>query len=333
MADRPRIQRVVPGAGIEGGRVFIEGEALAGAGGDPPVVQVAGVATRPLFASGGRIIAPIPPEATAGPVSVGVGERAATGPLLAVGVRLAGNLNPVANPAVDAGGTIYTTFSGRRGQQVPAALFTVTAEGGSTPLPADIQNPTGLAFDPQGHLVISSRADGTVYRLLSGGGLDAVAHHLGVATGIAYDPEGNLYVGDRSGPIHRVDPSGGISRFAELPPSVAAFHLAWGPDGCLYATAPTLSNDDPVYRIEPGGRVTTVARGLARPQGLAFDRRGRLHVVAIRGSARGVLRLDGEEFTWVVTGENLVGLAFDPNGGLVLATTDSIFRLAPFDAG
>ena len=332
MADLPRIERVTPGAGIEGGRIFIEGEGLAGAGGEPPAVLIAGVATRPLFASGERIIAPIPPEATSGAVTVGVGDRAATGPRLAVGKRLAGDLNPVASPAVDAGGIIYTTFSGRRGQQVPVSLFTVTDEGGSTPLPADIQNPTGLAFDPHGHLVVSSRAEGTVYRVLPGGGVETVAQDLGVATGIAFDPEGNLYVGDRSGPIHRVDPAGGITRLAELAPSVAAFHLAWGPDGCLYATAPTLSNDDPIYRIEPGGKVAAIARGLARPQGLAFDAGGRLHVVAIRGRARGVLRLAGEDFTWVVAGENLVGLAFDPSGGLVLATTDSIFRLSPTPA-
>ncbi len=332
MGDQPRIHRVVPGAGIEGGRLFIEGEGLAGGGGEPPVIQVAGARTRPLFASGKRVIAPIPAEAPPGPAGVTVGDAAAPGSPLLVGKRLAGDLNPVASPAVDARGTIYTTFSGRRGQQVPVSLFTVTAEGGATPLPADIQNPTGLAFDPQRNLVVSSRADGTVYRVMPGGGPEVVAQELGVATGIAFDPEGNLYVGDRSGPIHRVDPSGGITRFTELHPSVAAFHLAWGPDGHLYATAPTLSNDDPIYRISRDGRVSVVAGGLARPQGIAFDPRGRLHVVAIRGTARGVLRVDGGDFAWVVTGENLVGLAFDPGGGLVLATTDAIFRVAPAPA-
>jgi len=332
MADGMRIDRVRPGAGIEGGRVFIEGDGLAGDGGQPPVVRMAGVPTRPLFAAGGRIIAPIPADAETGPVAVGAGDGAVTGPALAVGKRLAGDLNPVANPTVDARGTIYTTFSGRRGQQAPVSLFTVTVEGGSSPLPAEIQNPTGLTFDPQGNLVVSSRADGTVYRLAPGGGLDVVAQEMGVATGIAYDTTGNLYVGDRSGPIHRVEPGGGITRFAALPPSVAAFHLAWGPDDCLYVTAPTLSNDDPVYRITREGLVTTVVRGLARPQGLAFDAGGRLHVVAVRGAARGVLRLDGEDLTWIVAAENLVGLAFDPNDALVLATTDAIFRLAPAPA-
>lgn len=332
MAETMRIDRVVPGAGIEGGRVFIEGEGLAGDGGLPPVVRVAGVPTRPLFTSSARIIAPIPAETATGPLSVAMGEAVVPGPPLTVGKRLAGDLNPVANPAVDSRGTIYTTFSGRRGQQAPVSLFTVTVEGGSAPLPAEIQNPTGLTFDPGGNLVVSSRADGTVYRLAEGAGLEVVAQELGVATGIVYDGKGNLYVGDRSGPIHRVDPAGGITRFSELPASVAAFHLAWGPDDALYATAPTLSNDDPIYRIAADGRVTTVARGLARPQGLAFDPRGRLHVVAVCGAARGVLRLDGDSLTWVVAAENLVGLAFDPTNALVLATTDAIFHLAPAPA-
>ena len=295
-------------------------------------MQVAGAPTRPLFASSRRIIAPIPAEAPPGPGGLRVADSAPQGPTLNVGKRLAGGLNPVANPAVDARGTIYTTFSGRRGQQVPVSLFTVAVDGGSTPVPAEIQNPTGLAFDPEGNLAVSSRADGSVYRLSSGGESEVVAQELGVATGIAFDPEGNLYVGDRTGPIHRVDRSGSITRFAELHPSVAAFHLAWGPDGHLYATAPTLSNDDSIYRIGRDGRVHAVAGGLARPQGLAFDALGRLHVVAIRGTARGVLRLHDGEFTWVVTAENLVGLAFDPGGGLVLATTDAIFRLSPAPA-
>ena len=329
MADQPRIHRVVPGAGIEGGRIFIEGERLAGGGGEPPLIQVAGAPARPLFASGQRLIVPIPAEAEAGPGTIAVQGAPEPGPALAVGKRLAGDLNPVASPALDARGTIYTTFSGRRGQQVPVSLFTVSADGGSTPVPAEIQNPTGLAFDRQGNLVVSSRSEGAVYRLTAGGAWEEIARDLGVATGIAFDPEGNLYVGDRSGPIHRIDPAGGITRFAELTPSVAAFHLAWGADGHLYATAPTLSNDDPIYRIGRDGTVSVVAGGLARPQGLAFDARGRLHVVAIHGTARGVLRLDGGDLTWLVAGENLVGVAFDPGGAMVLATTDAIFRLSP----
>ena len=45
--------------------------------------------------------------------------------------------------------------------------------------------------------------------------------------------------------------------FASLPASVAAFHVAFGPDGWLYVTAPTLGARDCVYRIGPDGVVET----------------------------------------------------------------------------
>ena len=43
------------------------------------------------------------------------------------------------------------------------------------------------------------------------------------------------------GTIFRIEPSGRASVFASLPPSVAAYHLAMGPDAHLYVSAPTLS--------------------------------------------------------------------------------------------
>src|SRR6267142_540043 len=52
-------------------------------------------------------------------------------------------------------------------------------------------------------------------------------------------PNGTLFVGDRSGTIFRVDAQGHTKAFAAVPASVAAFHLAIGPDAALYVTAPT----------------------------------------------------------------------------------------------
>ena len=50
-----------------------------------------------------------------------------------LGVQIADNLNPVANPAVDAEGNIYVTYSGQRGQKVPVSLYKVTANYKSSP--------------------------------------------------------------------------------------------------------------------------------------------------------------------------------------------------------
>ena len=105
-----------------------------------------------------------------------------------------------------------------------------------------------------------------------------VATDLGVACGIAFSADGTLFVGDRSGSILRVR-DGRATMFASIPASVAAFHLAFGPDGWLYVTAPTLAARDPVYRISPDGDVEVFYDGFGRPQGLAFDAHGDLYVV------------------------------------------------------
>jgi len=78
---------------------------------------------------------------------------------------------------------------------------------------------------------------------------------MGVATGIAFDRDDNLYVGDRSGTIFKISPSREIFVFATLEPSVAAYHLAFHPEGELYATDRRLRAFDRVYRISKNGEV------------------------------------------------------------------------------
>ena len=52
---------------------------------------------------------------------------------------------------------------------------------------------------------MSSRFEGTVYRLLEDGSIQTFATDLGVACGLAFASDGTLFVGDRSGTIFRVD--------------------------------------------------------------------------------------------------------------------------------
>jgi len=115
---------------------------------------------------------------------------------------------------------------------------------------------------------------------------------MGVATGMAFDKEGNLYVGDRSGTIFKISPTRQIYVFATIEPSIAAYHLAFGPDDSLYVTGPTTSSFDCIYSVAPTGEVETFYRGLGRPQGIAFDAEGRLYVAASLGGRRGVVRFD-----------------------------------------
>jgi len=186
-----------------------------------------------------------------------------------------------------------------------------------------------MAFDPQGQLYVSSRYDGTVYRVAPNGTLSTYAEGMGVATGIAFDKSGNLYVGDRSGTIWRIAPDRQIFVFATLEPSVAAYHLAFSPDGTLYVTGPTNSSFDAVYSVDPHGTVTVFYRGLGRPQGLAFDGEGNLYVAAALRGRRGVVKIsaDGSRAELAVAAMNVVGLAFGPQGEMVVATNEAVYSL------
>jgi sugar lactone lactonase YvrE len=325
-----RISGVRPLWGVEGGSITIEGTGFVV---DPvlPRVLIGGSQARITSASSRELTAIIPPGLDGGRTPVRIEEIAGETVYVEIGAPLATGLHQVDSPAVDPAGNVYVTFSGSRGQQGPVAIFIVRPDGSREPFVSDLANPTSLAFGPDGALYVSSRFDGSVHRIEADGSASTIATDLGVACGIAFSHDGTLFVGDRSGSILRVR-DGHATVFASIPASVAAFHLAFGPDGFLYVTAPTLSARDSVYRVSTDGKVDIVHDGFGRPQGLAFDSRGDLYVVDALAGTSGVYRLPldrpaaGAER--VVSGGTLIGLAFDPGGGFVLASGDTLFRFA-----
>jgi sugar lactone lactonase YvrE len=137
-----------------------------------------------------------------------------------------------------------------------------------------------------------------------------------------------MYVGDRSGTVFKISRQRQIYVFATLEPSIAAYHLAFGPDQYLYVTGPTTSSFDAVHRVSKDGHVETFYRGLGRPQGMAFDVKGNLYVAASLGGRRGVVRIAPDVSAELfLSGPAIVGLAFTPSKSLVLATNNSIYRV------
>jgi sugar lactone lactonase YvrE len=202
---------------------------------------------------------------------------------------------------------------------------------GVKPFINDLMNPTGLAFDTQGLLYISSRFDGAVYQVTPNGSMSVFVEGMGVATGLAFDEDNHLYVGDRSGTIFKIAPNRQIFVFATLEPSIAAYHLAFGPDQYLYVAGPTTSSFDSVYRISHTGEVEVFYRGLGRPQGMAFDAEDRLYIAASLGGRKGVVRLGMDRKPELfLSGPGVVGLAFTPSRALMVATTNALYRV---DAG
>jgi len=321
-----RITALRPRLAVPGGRITIEGGPFGVAHGVIPSVRLGAAPTRVQWASRTRIGLIVPPL-EGGDVPVRIDEVPGETAFLLVGTLVATGVHQVDSPVVDREGAVYLTFSGSRGQQAPVSIYRVPPGGAREVFVTGLTNPTSLAIDLEGRLHVSSRFDGAVYRVDAQGHTEVVATELGVACGLAFAGDGTLYVGDRTGTIFRIPPGGEPAPFATLPPSVAAFHLAAAPDGGLYATGPTLSPRDAVYRVSEAGLVTTLTRAFGRPQGLAVDGAGRLHIVEALAGSSGVYRLDPEgQAELVVAGADLIGLAFEPTGGVIVATSDSAYR-------
>jgi len=325
----PHIEGVHPGAALPGGEVRITGSGLRPPEMRRPRVRFGEAEGAVVVSSDQFVVARVPFGASSGPVVVSTNGQSSNAHQIKVAVAIADNLHPVTNPALDAEGNIFVTFSGSRGQKVPVAIFKIDTNYNMKPFLAEMMNPTAIAFDRAGQMYVSSRHDGTVYRVAPNGTMSSYAEGMGIATGIAFDRAENLYVGDRSGTIFKIAKDRQIFVFATLEPSVSAYHLGFGPHGDLFVTGPTTSSFDSVHKITPQGQVSTFFRGLGRPQGLAFDASGNLYVAASLSGKRGIVRIspDGKA-SLQVAGPDLVGLAFAPGRSAILATTGAVHHLS-----
>ena len=325
----PHIEAVAPALALAGGEVRITGSGLRPPELRRPRVQFGEVEGSVVVSSEAFLVARVPEGATSGPVIVATNGHVSNAHTVKVAVPIAENLHPVTNPALDAEGNIYVTFSGSRGQKVPVAIFKIDTNYAVKPCVAEMMNATAIAFDREGVMYVSSRFDGAVYRVAPNGTMTTYTEGMGVATGIAFDRQQNLYVGDRSGTIFKIARDRQMFVFATLEPSVSAYHLAFNPHGDLFVTGPTTSSFDSVYKIDPHGSVSTFYRGLGRPQGLAFDVAGNLYVAASLAGKRGVVKIapDGKA-NLEVAGQGLVGLAFAPGRSVILSTTSAVHHLS-----
>lgn len=338
----PRIDAVSPGAALPGGEVELRGAnlgAVAAPQSEPhrwagpewrrPVAMLGDIAAPVLLSRSGRLVLRVPEEAESGRLRILQNGAQSNAVDVRVASILATGVHSVASPVMDHSGNIYVTFSGQRGQETPVSVFRIERDGEMRPFVRGIMNATGLAIDYEENLYVSSRHEGKVYRVTRSGASSVYAEGMGVATGLAFDADQNLYVGDRSGTIFKIAPDRQIFVFATLEPSVAAYHLAFGPDGTLYVTGPTTSSYDAVYAINRDGDINVLHRGLGRPQGLGVDIAGNLYVAASLRGRRGVVALtpDGEA-SLAVSGNGIVGLTFVPGGSTLLTTSTSIYHVA-----
>jgi hypothetical protein len=318
----------MPPRAIEGGRVAIVAADAMFDTETLPEVRVGDVPA-PLRSASSRRIGFVVPAGVEGRVPIRLAGNDDPVGELEVGRKVATGLHQVDGPVFDAAGNLYAAVSGTRGQKVPVSIFKVTPEGDQQALATDIVNATSLAFDPFGDLCVSSRFEGVVYRVKMDGTVEKVASDLGVACGLAFTPDGTMYVGDRTGTVFRVNAAGRALPFATLPPSIAAFHLTMAHDEAIYVSGPTLSTSDSIYRVDHRGEISVFASGFGRPQGLAVDASGTLHVAEALAGASGVYRVwPGGQRELMVAGDGVIGLAFHPDRGVAVSSAENAYLFA-----
>ncbi len=335
MSKAGKILSVKPANAIPGGEVEIECEGLQIGDFSDFGCYFDGEVARVIGASENRVLAIVPEIDGRENVEVyfeNSGEESNRAEIL-VGKRLADDVHLVSNPAVDPkDDSIILTRSGSRGQELPVTLLRLQIDGFLDELRANVMNPTGVAFDHGGRLLVSNRADGEVCQVNNDEEVVPITTDLGVATGIAFDSSGTLYVGDRSGTVFKIPELGATETWALLEPSVSAYHLAFDAAGRLYVTAPGLCSFDTIYRLDEDGLDEIFFKGLGRPQGLAFERDGDLYVAACLKGRHGIVRIapDGEDAELCIAGDGIVGLCFTRQGEMMVATGNSLYSL-PLD--
>jgi sugar lactone lactonase YvrE len=322
----PRIDEIVPPCALPLGEIELVGANLGPHSAGPPVVLVGTHPAHVIMSRPGRLAFRVPDQVGSGLIEVRSPIGVSNASPLRVARALTDGLHPVTSPAVSRSGMIYATVSGPRGKPTPVSVVRVSADGRATPFVTGILNATGLAFSPEGDLFVTSRAEGNVYRVDGAGESTLYSEGMGVATGAVFDHDGNLYVGDRSGTIFKIDPQRNIFVHATLDPSVSAYHMTIDREGTLYVTGPTLCSNDTIWAINSHGETRAWFRGLGRPQGLALSKEGDVYVTACLGGKRGLVRVTPQgEASLVVSGNNLVGVAFSPLRTTILATNEAVY--------
>jgi sugar lactone lactonase YvrE len=319
-----KILGVKPLSGVPGGELNIDCRGFKPE--EYPKVLFGQVEASIVSADDSKIIVRLPDSPKSLGLALQVGQALSDVFPFSLATQLASDLHPVANPIMAPDGTIITTISGSRGQPVAQPLIRLTRQGDKIPFQCEIMNPTGMAFSSNGQLHISSRNDGTVLRYTNFEQLEVVAEDLGVPCGIVFDSKDRLYVGDRSGKVYRIDPSGNKVEFAQVEPSISAYHLAIDAQDRLYLTGPTFAMRDCLIRFSKKGEAKVLIEGLARPQGIAFLPDGDLLIAAGYQGKKGVFRFSPGKgsIQHFVTAPILVGLAVSGQD-LFLANSNSIY--------
>lgn len=325
----PKIKNVTPTAGIEGGKITIEGSGFNPDESSNTHITFGDKEGRLLLISKARIVAQIPEGAGKGELKVQIKSKESNVFDFDLGRKLSAEVNPVDNPIFDQDGNLYVCYSGKRGETPPVSVYKISPDGTSAPYLSNIPNATSLAFDPAGNLYVSSRFEGIIYKATPQADVTVFAKDLGTPTGLAFNREGLLFVGDRNGRILKISPDGDVRVYAEVPESMVAIHLAFDAEGNLLASSPGLSSYNQVFMIDAYGKVIPLYGGLGRPQGIAVDAEGSIYVCDAKAGDSCIVRINQQgEMKNMISGPVMIGLAFNRKGEIAVTSPDAVYLVS-----
>src|ERR1035438_1925633 len=136
----PHIDSIDPVCALPGGEIRISGSGLRPRELRRPRVRFGDVDGSIVISSEQFIVARVPEGAASGEVVVATNGHKSNPGEVRVGVPIAENLHPVANPAIDQDGNVYVTFSGSRGQKAPVAIYRINNHYNVKPFVHEMMN-------------------------------------------------------------------------------------------------------------------------------------------------------------------------------------------------
>ncbi len=322
------IRDCFPKIAITGGKVYLDVRGFSGELYLGSELYVGGKKTRIIACRRDKIIFEIPEDIQGESIYLKVGNKLSNKIRFNFGKRIATNLKNFLNPEIDKDNWVYAVIGYDREEISIGIVVKLSLEGKIKYLNIEVRDTVGITLGPDGYLYLSDQDEGKVFKVNKSGKIVKVYDELGEPTSIVFDREGNCYVGDKSGYIYKIDIYGKSKILSELIPSPYAYNMVIGPDNNLYLTAPSFTNEDPIYRILKNGEVEVFFNGFLKPQGLNFDRYGNLWVSGVYEGKEGIFLFDRRLHpNWIISGSQITGLNFTKNNDLIVATIKSLFYI------
>ncbi len=323
------LKKIEPGIGLPGGIVKIFGKSFSPWELQNDDISFCGSTPWIEAASENSIITTIPTKVTSGTVHVKSENGKSNKIDFIIPETVTSGVHLVDNPVVDEKGNIYATYSGSRGENTHVSLYKITPYGEKIVYLKGLTNATSLAIDKSHSLYISSRFNGKIYKSVEEQEYELYSQGLGAAFGLAFNSNNDLYAGDRSGSIFKINNDGIAEFFASIPQSYISFHLGFDSEDRLYVTNPTHIGENSIYRINPEGIVEVFYTGHSMFHGFCFDKQYRLYATEAKRNESRLIRIDIEtrQSEVVATGTNFIGVCFDNEDNLLLATSNAIFLI------